>query len=116
MDNASISAAFTQMQKQIGEMQTAHAAQIVQMQLVAAQARAPKPYTVRIAAPPFYSGSATMQLDDGLAILRSQFAYYSLTEDERQVGLAAAHLKDAALDWYQTATTPVPGSVYIAPT
>lgn len=115
MDADGIAAALQQLQIHMAQMQAAHAAQIAQLQ-AAAQAQAPRPYTVRIAAPPFYTGATTLPLDEWFAALRQQFAYYAIAGDGPQVRLAAAHLKDAALDWYQTATAQVNGVDPPAPT
>jgi Retrotransposon gag protein len=69
----------------------------------AAAAAAPAPArgpSLRIAPPAHYNGS-TPPLDDWLASMRQQFAFYQLAADAVQVRFAAAHLKGPALDWWE---------------
>jgi hypothetical protein len=50
-----------------------------------------------------YGGSAA--LDPWLATMRQYAEYYELPDGEQRVAYAAAHLKDAALQWWQTVTS-----------
>jgi Retrotransposon gag protein/Zinc knuckle len=56
--------------------------------------------SLRIAPPAHYNGS-TPPLDDWLASIRQQFAFYQLASNAERVRFAAAHLKGPALDWWE---------------
>ena len=85
-----------QFQQQMAELQQAAAAAA---QAAAAPA-APHGPSMRIAAPAHYTGSAP-PLDDWLAAMRQQFEWYGYAHDLQRVRAAAAHLKGAALDWWE---------------
>jgi hypothetical protein len=81
----------------------AHDIQALAASSAAAAAAAPVPargLSLRIAPPAHYNGS-TPPLDDWLASIRQQFAFYQLALDADQVRFAAAHLKGPALDWWE---------------
>ena len=100
-------AAFLLMQQELQALRTAgvqqqmsHAHDIHALQVAASAPPTARGPALRIAPPAHYDGS-TPPLDDWLASMRQQFAWYQMTSDAEQVRAAAAHLKGPALDWWE---------------
>jgi hypothetical protein len=111
MDPA-IAQALQQMQQQMQIMQAQHAQQIQQLQGAAAAAAVavahapaaaaapPAHGGMRIAPPAHYDGDKPA-LDDWLAAMRQQFAWYGINTDAGRVGTGAAHLAGPAFEWWE---------------
>lgn len=107
MDPA-IAQALQQMQQQMQSLQAQHAQQIQQLQAAAAAAaHAPAAVAtppahggMRIAPPAHYDGDKPA-LDDWLAAMRQQFAWYGISTDAGRVGTGAAHLAGPAFEWWE---------------
>jgi hypothetical protein len=124
--DAQMQTAFLLMQQELQALRTAgvqqqmnHAHDIHALQAAAAvaSAAAAAPATrgpsLRIAPPAHYNGS-TPPLDDWLASMRQQFAWYQMTSDAEQVRTAAAHLKGPALDWWEHPSAAGPPTTWLA--
>ena len=115
---AAMQAQALQTQHHVQQMQAAHAQELLAAQAAvvaagaagaAAAAAPPRGPPMRIPPPSTYDGK-TSPLDEWLAAMLQQFAYYETNTHAERIRHAAVLLRGAALDWWQAfdALTPAP--------
>lgn len=106
-DMAALQATVQQQQQQLLQQQQQMLQQAQSGASAAAVASASPARTFRpkIASERMFAGTASL-LDGWLLEMKQQFTYYQLAAASEQVGMAAAHLKGVALDWWALQLSP----------